>query len=519
MECNKIKMLDSGKAVQENPSSELQESRREVKRLVKNWRALLDIMPDMVFLIREDYIIEYMNTNAIMSFGDLREKICFEGLHHAKSPCIGACPVKMVKREDSRGSAESLEMEIGDKIVEYNFVPFHGYKGDCLILVNMRDITQRKSQEQEIAAFNHNIEDILLCKIEELNESEKTRNHLADQVGALMNQLKVLEYSDEMVGSSKALRKIKDMVSQVAMSDATILITGESGTGKELAANLIRKCSNRHSKPFLKVNCNSINDNLLESDLFGYEKGAFTGAVARKKGKFEIVDGGTIFLDEIGDISPKMQSSLLRILQNGEIIRVGGTEAIHVDVRIIAATNIDLAKAVKEGNFRLDLYYRLNIINITTPSLRERKDDILDLATHFVRHYRKAFKKEIDFMPNSVIDKLLSHDWPGNVRELENVIQRAVLMAQNNTITERDIHFDQGMGGAVQGGIFGPFEERVSREPLKTLLGDIECTIIKNTLDKYEGNVQEAAKILKVGKTALYDKMKRHGLSGKPGKN
>ncbi len=238
------------------------------------------------------------------------------------------------------------------------------------------------------------------------------------------------------------LQDLRDMVLQVSKSDATILITGESGTGKELVANLIRETSNRSNKPFLKINCNTINDSLLESDLFGYEKGSFTGAYKRKIGKFEVVDGGTIFLDEIGDISPRMQAALLRVLQDGEIIRVGGNTPIKVDVRVIAATNNDLAAAVKKDLFRLDLFYRLNIINIAIPPLRERKEDVIDLVSHFVRRYRTAFKKDINFVPKSIIETLLAHHWPGNVRELENVIQRAVLMSKSNIITEEELIFD-----------------------------------------------------------------------------
>jgi transcriptional regulator with PAS, ATPase and Fis domain len=304
------------------------------------------------------------------------------------------------------------------------------------------------------------------------------------------------------------------MVVQVAKSDATILITGESGTGKELVANLIRESSNRQTKPFLKINCNTINDSLLESDLFGHEKGSFTGAQSKTKGKFEVVDDGTIFLDEIGDISPRMQAALLRVLQNGEIFRVGGNSPISIDVRIIAATNKDLAQAVKEEKFRLDLFYRLNIINVSIPPLRERKEDIEDLVTHFIRKYRLAFKKEVDFVPRPVIDKLSEHHWPGNVRELENVIQRAVLMAKSNIITEQEIFFDTPLQSEEKGQQFSvPTQHKGA--PLKTILAEVEKEIISESLRKHHGNVAESAKELKVGKTAFYDKLKRFEISTK----
>jgi transcriptional regulator with PAS, ATPase and Fis domain len=318
-----------------------------------------------------------------------------------------------------------------------------------------------------------------------------------------------------MVGRSRKMRELREMIHQVSGSDATILITGESGTGKELVANLVKATSQRDDKPFLKINCNAINDSLLEADLFGYEKGSFTGATNRKIGKFEVVDGGTIFLDEIGDISPRMQVALLRILQNGEIIRVGGTEPVRVNVRVIAATNVDLAQAVKEKKFRLDLYYRLNIINIDIPPLRDRKEDIVELVSHFVNHYREAFKKEIDFVPKSTITRLLAHDWPGNVRELENLIQRAVLMAKGKMITENDLIFDNDPTMSQQQTDSFNIDQKLGSQALKNLVAEVEASIIQRALHKYAGNVATVADQLKIGKTALYDKMKQYGLSAK----
>jgi transcriptional regulator with PAS, ATPase and Fis domain len=318
-----------------------------------------------------------------------------------------------------------------------------------------------------------------------------------------------------MVGSSQGLRELREMVHQVAKSDATILITGESGTGKELVANLVKALSNRDDRPFLKINCNSINDSILESDLFGYEKGAFTGAASRKKGKFEVVDGGTIFLDEIGDISPRMQASLLRVLQNGEIVRVGGTEPVKIDVRVIAATNIDLVEAVDKKTFRLDLYYRLNIININIPPLRERKEDIVELVSHFVKHYREAFKKDIDFVPQSIINRLLRHDWPGNVRELENLIQRAVLMAKGNMITEDELMFDRSPDQDLGDNVPAAVKSKIGTLPLKEMIAEYEAEVLHQALSVHGGNVTKVAADLKIGKTALYDKMKRYGISAK----
>jgi transcriptional regulator with GAF, ATPase, and Fis domain len=317
---------------------------------------------------------------------------------------------------DNKQLGNTLETTFQGHHLEYTLSHFNGYRGDSLYWFFIRDLTDSKRQLEELSQFHNSIETILSHKISELKESERTRQKLANELNSLKEHLKEQPAEGKMVGSSRALSELRDMVFQVAKSDATILITGESGTGKELVANLIRESSNRSNKPFLKINCNTINDSLLESDLFGHEKGAFTGADVKRKGKFEVVDGGTIFLDEIGDISPRMQAALLRVLQDGDIIRVGGNSPVKVDVRVIAATNLNLSAMVNKGTFRLDLYYRLNIINISIPPLRERKEDIVDLTTHFIRKYRQAFKKDINFLPQSILDRLLRHDWPGNVR-------------------------------------------------------------------------------------------------------
>jgi len=497
--------------------TELQKTRDEIDRLASNWRAFLDIMPEMIALIGEDFIVQYMNPSAITVFGDCCGKLCSKSLCNAEGRCKTYCPVDFALS----GKKQSVldETRIGDVDVEYSYIPFQGYKGDKLVMLVMRDITERKFHERELVNFHSNIEEILQQKIKELKESEDVRSNLSREVNLLQKRLEHKEQTDEMIGSSRKMAVLRDTINQVADSDATILITGDSGTGKELVANLLRDRSHRHDKPFLKVNCNTINDNLLESDLFGYEKGSFTGASARKKGKFEVVDGGTIFLDEIGDISPRMQASLMRVLQSGEVMRVGSTQPIHVDARIIAATNIDLAKAVQDGSFRLDLYYRLNIINIYIPPLRERKEDIVDLAIHFVRHYRQAFKKEIDFLPDTLINKLLLHDWPGNIRELENVIQRAVLMAKNSMITEQDMVFDANPTSNNLSTYLNTVYDRIGQDSLKDILAEFEQDIIVNCLKKNDGNVQRAASDLRVGKTGLYDKMKRYKLTAKFLKN
>ena len=495
-------------------TSELTESRAEVSRLVKNWQSLLDIMPQMVFLIREDFVIEYLNIHAKNLLGDLCGKRCIDVLCSKGGDCPSLCPIKS-KFSGAYVQGEVAEAKVGGLDVEFTSVPFAGYSGDKLIMLLMRDITRLKKQERELREFNNEIEDVLRLKIDELKESEGVRRRLAREVNVLKRRMTTVDQMDGMIGNCRKMQDMRDIVAQVAESDATILITGESGTGKELVANLIRQRSSRNDKTFLKVNCTAINENLLESDLFGYEKGAFTGATSRKKGKFEIVDGGTIFLDEIGDISPRMQSSLLRILQNGELLRVGGTTPVNVDVRVVAATNADLAKGVQDGNFRLDLYYRLNIIKIELPPLRDRKEDIVELAAHFVKKYREAFKKTIDFLPNRIIDLLLEHNWPGNVRELENVIQRAVLMARNNVITEKELIFDTVPIQKSDNQYFENIIETLPENSLKGVLASFEEDVITHVLRENNGNVQKTSAQLEIGKTALYDKMKRYNISAK----
>lgn len=483
----------------------------ELQRLAANQHALLKAMPEMVLLINIEKSVEFMNPSAIAFFGDLRTEDNLSTQEQQVKHKLFSLVNHAVR--ENRSTDITTEI-ITDCFLEYFIAPFVGYKGDSLFWLMVRDLTEQKHHQDELEKFHANIESILEFKIDKLKESERIRKNLTNQLDNLNNHIKDQPTEGTIIGSSLVLTELRDMIFQVAKSDATILITGESGTGKELVANLIRETSNRNDKPFLKINCNTINDSLLESDLFGYEKGAFTGAHTRKKGKFEVVDGGTIFLDEIGDISPRMQAALLRVLQDKEVIRVGGNTPIKVDVRVIAATNSDLAAGVQSGGFRLDLYYRLNIINIAIPPLRERKEDIIDLVTYFVRKYRTAFKKDITFVPKTIINRLVTHSWPGNVRELENVIQRAVLMAKSNIITEQELIFDSDV---EEESIIAPSAllSTYENKSLKSILAEIEEKIIAHSLEKTQGNVALAARNLKIGKTAFYDKMKRYNISAK----
>ncbi|MEW6218454.1 MAG: sigma-54-dependent Fis family transcriptional regulator [Thermodesulfobacteriota bacterium] len=494
----------------ERVSAELARAREETQRLALHKEQLLGAMREMVFLISQDHVIEYMNPSAQAAFGPMRGQLCHVALHGQAEPCPEPCPLTLIDSE-ARG-AELVETCLGDRDVEYSAVRFEGYRGDVLALVVMRDVTKRKQMEREIEAFNSNLEEVIQKKISQLKESESIRLQLAQEVNVLRSQLDAEGEQDGLIGNSSAIREIREIARNLAATDATVLITGESGTGKELVANLIHRNSTRRDRVFLKFNCAAVSESLLESDLFGYERGAFTGATARRKGKFEFADGGSIFLDEIGDISPRMQVALLRVLQNGEIQRVGSSETVLVDVRVIASTNANLPVKVMRNEFREDLYYRLNIINIHLPPLRDRKDDIVPLASHFVRKYRKDFSKNIDFVPMEVINRLLAYDWPGNIRELENVIQRALILARGSTLTERDLVFSPPPSAAASRPAVQMDDSELLSRPLKTSLGELEKRILTAAITKCSGRVHTAAEMLGIGKTVLYDKLKRYSV-------
>jgi two-component system response regulator AtoC len=325
-----------------------------------------------------------------------------------------------------------------------------------------------------------------------------------------------------LIGCSPAMQKVYKTIGRIADSDVTVLIEGESGTGKELVAEAIHYNSPRQEKPFVKIDCTSIPENLLESELFGYEKGAFTGATARKPGKFELAHEGTVFLDEIGDLSVEIQAKLLRVLQEKAFERVGGTNTIRVDVRIIAATNRNLEKRVKTGLFREDLYYRLNVVEIWLPPLRERKSDIPLLVDYFVGICDRNFNKRVTGLARPVLDVFYTYDWPGNIRELRNVCERAVLMAQGPVVTLESIpeYILRAVRGKRQEQQTEPLlEEELAgflpgQEvlPLKEMVARLERAAIIQALKEYKGNKSAAAQALHLNRTTLYAKMRELGI-------
>ena len=302
----------------------------------------------------------------------------------------------------------------------------------------------------------------------------------------------------DVIGQSDVIRNVIKLAEQVAPSQASILIQGESGTGKEAIASLIHKIGPRVDQPFVKVSCAALPETLLESELFGYEKGAFTGAVSQKEGRFELADKGTLFLDEIGEITPALQVKLLRVLQEGEFERVGGTKVLKCNVRIISATNINLTTAIKQKRFREDLYYRLNVIAIDIPPLRERKEDIPLLVSHFLKIYQEKNNKAIDGIAEDVLDILTDYAWPGNVRELKNVIERAVVLTQGRVISQDDLPENVFKNRS---------EDRKLTIPFGMPLREIEKKIIIETLKRTKGDKETTANLLGITPRTIYRKM------------
>ncbi len=300
----------------------------------------------------------------------------------------------------------------------------------------------------------------------------------------------------ELIGKSRAMQGVLESIRTVAPTDTTVLIHGESGTGKELVARAIHNLSPRRFMPMVTIHCGALTETLLESELFGHEKGAFTGAQYRKKGKFEVAEGGTVFLDEISDISLKTQTDLLRVLQEKEITRVGGNQTLKVDFRAVAASNQDLNMRVREGTFRPDLYYRLDVFGITIPPLRERKEDIPLLADHFLRKYSRAMNKGFSNLSRQALEVLMNYDWPGNVRELENALERAMVIGREPEVQAADF----------------PLQLTLPPQPEGSLaLEDVERAHILHVLEVSEWNQTRAAKVLGIDRVTLYNKIKKYG--------
>jgi Nif-specific regulatory protein len=338
-------------------------------------------------------------------------------------------------------------------------------------------------------------------KIQRLVEDDKQR--LLAENTQLRQELKERYDFSGIIGSSGPVRQMYEQMAQVAGANTTVLVRGESGTGKELVAHAIHYNSPRANKPFVKVSCAALPDSLIESELFGYEKGAFTGAEQRKKGRFELAEGGTLFLDEIGDINLTTQVKLLRVLQEREFERLGSTETIKVNVRLVAATNKDMERAVAAGTFREDLYYRLNVFTIFVPPLRERKADLLLLVDHFLERFSREHRKSIKRISTPAIDMLMSYHWPGNVRELENTLERAVLMCDSQVIHGH--HLPPSLQTAEASGT-------ITRVSLSDAVAGFEKDLIQDALKSTRGNRAKAARLLDTTERVLNYKVRKYGV-------
>jgi two-component system, NtrC family, response regulator HydG len=368
-------------------------------------------------------------------------------------------------------------------------------------------MTGYASVETAVAALKNGAYDYVTKPLDPDEIAHLVKNALAHKRAAQENVLlreTVAEVArpSELIGQSAAMRKVFDAIETVGPTDATVLITGESGTGKELVARAIHQASPRRFHPLVVIHCGALTETLLESELFGHEKGAFTGAQYRKKGKFEIAEGGTVFLDEIGDITLKTQTDLLRVLQEREITRVGGNQIIKVDFRCIAATNKDLEKLIDEGKFRPDLFYRLNVFRIELPPLRSRREDIPPLVDHFVRKFSLAMNKRITRVSPEAMNQLQQQPWTGNVRELENAVERAMVVGQEPELHEQDFIFKPQSASATS----------ASGKKLE----EMERAHILRVVEECGGNQSHAAEILDIDRVTLYHKLKKYGWSRTP---
>jgi DNA-binding NtrC family response regulator len=349
-----------------------------------------------------------------------------------------------------------------------------------------------------------------------LRENRRLQEQLSQYVGMLSSDAHSAFDFGAIVGESPTLREVLARVEQVASTSSTVLLRGETGTGKEMVARAIHINSARETKPFVKVNCAALAPGVLESELFGHEKGSFTGAVARRLGRFELADGGTLFLDEVGDLPLDVQVKLLRVLQEREFERVGGAETIKVDVRVVSATHRDLEKQIAAGEFREDLYYRLNVFPIVLPPLRQRASDIPILAEHFIGKYARAAGKNVHGLDAGAVAALTGYAWPGNVRELENVIERGLILARGGELTANDLEFTRRAAPVLPTtapyGSPVPMGQGEAGRPLQERLHEQERGAIVSAIDSAHGNIAHAARALGINRSTLYYRLRKHGL-------
>ncbi len=465
-------------------------------------KLILDSAGEGIYGLDNQGFTTFVNEAAIKMVGWKLEELVGKSqhklIHHTKSdgtPYHAAdCPIY---EAFSDGQVHTVDNEIfwrkdGTSFpVEYTSTPIKNEAGEISgAVVVFRDITQRRKAELEIKETNITLQ-------QTLEEVETLKSHLEEENKYLQQEINLTHNFTEIISHSKKFKKVLSQVEQVAVTGATVLITGESGTGKELIARAVHNLSKRKDRTLVKLNCAALPANLIESELFGHERGAFTGAINRRIGRFELADGGTIFLDEIGELPIELQPNLLRVLQEGEFERLGSSRTYKVDVRVITATNRNLVEEIEKGNFREDLYYRLNVFPIWVPPLRERPEDIPLLVNHFKSKFENRLGKKSGMITKKVMDNLLNYPWGGNVRELENVIERAVIISRGNKLDLGD-SLPKTFGTAEERRLL-TLEENERNHILKTL---------KLTTWRVSGE-KGAAKLLGINRTTLEARMKK----------
>jgi PAS domain S-box-containing protein len=484
---------------QANARAELQRREAALNASEERNRAILNAIPDMMFLMDpEGLILEY----------HARRELLIMEPHEFMNKKVGEIVPPEVAEKFDRAFAEImktdrplvLEYELpyldGIRVYETSMVKCDGDK----ILTIVRDITARRAADQSLRTA--------------LSEVQRLTDQLHQENIYLQEEVRVASNFGEIIGRSEPLRRVLHKAEQVAPLDTTVTILGETGTGKELLAHAIHKLSPRHNHTLVKVNCAALPGALIESELFGYEKGAFTGADSRRVGRFEIANHGTIFLDEVGELPLDLQAKLLRVLEEGEFDRVGGTHTVKVNVRVIAATNRNLEEAVRLGTFRSDLYYRLNIFPITLPPLRDRQEDIPMLVKHMVKHLGQKLGKSIEAIPHETMARLRNYPWPGNIRELRNVIERAVIISQGSTLRLIDDLDSQAVAleSQKQTAKAEPFADAIGAgETLEQTEYNVIFRTLKNVHWKLEGP-GGAAELLNIHPSTLRSKMRKLGI-------
>ncbi len=419
----------------------------------------------------------------------------------------------VVLAEDGRQALDLLEHEEIDLIIADLKMPrvsgeellrrvVESYPTLPVIILTGHGTIETAVQAMRDGAYDFLTKPVNLDRLSLLVKRALSTRELALQHRALQEELQQKRQFASIIGKSAEMKRIFDVVRQVAPTRASVLITGESGVGKELIADAVHQMSNRNDKPFVKVHCAALSESLLESELFGHEKGAFTGAVARKRGRFELAHLGSIFLDEIGEIAPSVQIKILRVLQEKTFERVGGEQTLEVDTRIISATNKDLKQEIERGTFREDLFYRLNVVNIHIPPLRERKEDIPILVSAFIKEFATENEKPVEGIDAKARALLYTYSWPGNVRELRNSIESAVVMAKGPIITPDDL----------PPSVASDTESNYVRVQLGATLADAEKELIRANLAANNGNKSRTAEVLGIGRKTLHRKLAEYGL-------